>query len=158
MAEFSASNGLHVAYDLTRATFVPSSAIRSATSIVLQEQEGPQCGSFGPHRRGNQPLLPWTNMSFAWVKQRFVCFWHSDGFSGTSDGDLDRCSKMLDTSGEKSNTSASNKTAPLQICQRNARDLRWPQWPQSRRGNGESGPRCQICTSKVANRVIKRGM
>ena len=122
----SASNGLHVAYDLTRGTFVPSSAIRSAKSTVLQAQEVPQSGSFGPPRNGNRQLLPSTDMSFAGVKQRFVCFWHSEGFSGTSDGHLDRCSKMLDTSGEKSNTSASNKTAPLQICQRNANDLRWP--------------------------------
>ena len=70
---FSASNGLHVAYDLTRGTFVPSSAIRSAKSTVLQAQEVPQCGSFGPPRGGNQPLLHWTNMSFAAGKQRFVC-------------------------------------------------------------------------------------
>ena len=63
-------------------TFVPSSAIRSAKSTVLQAQEVPQSGSFGPHRSGNRQPLHWTDMSFAWVKQRFVCFWHSKGFFG----------------------------------------------------------------------------
>ena len=62
---FSASNGLHVAYDLTRGTFVPSSAIRSAKSAVLQAQEVPQSGSFGPPRSGNRQLLPSTDMSLA---------------------------------------------------------------------------------------------
>ena len=87
---FSASNSLHVAYDLTRGTFVPSTAIRSAKSNVLQAQEVPQSGSVGPPRSGNRQLLPSTDMSFAYVKQRFVCFWHSKGFSGTSDCDFDR--------------------------------------------------------------------
>ena len=71
-----------MAYDLTRGTFVPSSAIRSVKSIVLQAQERQLCASFGPLRGGNQPLFPWTNMSFALGKQRFVCFWHLDGFFG----------------------------------------------------------------------------
>ena len=79
---FSASNGLHVTYDLTRGTFLPSSAIRSAESTVLQAQEVPQRGSFGRPRGGNRPLFHWTDMSFAQVKQRFVCFWHSKGFFG----------------------------------------------------------------------------
>ena len=152
---FSASNGLHVSYDLTRDTFVPSSAIRSAKSTVLQAQEVPQSGSFGPPRGGNRRLLPWTDMSFAEGKQRFVCFWCSEGFSGTSDCHLDRFSRMLDTSGEKSNTSASSKTAPLQLCQRNVDEMHCPQWAQSRRGDGESGPRCEFCTSKVAEKGDK---
>ena len=71
-------------------TFVPSDAISSANNTVFRAHEEPHRGSFGPPRGGNQPLLHWTDMSFAWVKQRFVCFWHSKGFSGTSDCDLDR--------------------------------------------------------------------
>ena len=46
----------------------------------------------------------------------FGCFWHSEGFSGTPDGQFDQFSKKLDTHGEKKSASECSKAAHLQFC------------------------------------------
>ena len=94
---------------------------------------------------------------FRFGKPCFGCFWHSEGFSGTSDGQFDQFSKKLDTHGEKKSASECSKAAHLQFCYKNARDMQCSSWPQSRRDAGERGSRCEFCTSKVAKKVIKRG-
>ena len=94
---------------------------------------------------------------FRFGKPCFGCFWHSEGFSGTPDGQFDQFSEKLDTHGEKKSASECSKAAHLQFCYKNARDMQYSTWLQSRRDAGERGSRCEFCSSKVAKKVTKRG-